>query len=190
MNTINKQMRRRLAALEENLIAEPTILMMPDGSTAAIPGGDYLLRLLGIAVREESASPEEAAHLDLIRCSTGSREPDGARIVDLIDIFLHGPAEENRTEHSKPMRAIVRRVGRLEERYETQLSPKKPLRVFVTRAGKDADLAKSTCQRYLRDGILTEIVQLDGGADHLSDEEIEKFVESFPIKTERSWRAV
>ena len=50
---------------------------------------------------------------------------------------------------------------------------------------KDADLATSTCQRYLRDGIhgiLTEIVQLDGGMDHLSDEDIEKFVASFPIK--------
>jgi hypothetical protein len=78
MKMINRQMRRRLEALEENLISEPTILMMPDGSTATIPGGDYLLRLLGIAVHEESASPEEAAHLDLIRCSTGSREPDGA----------------------------------------------------------------------------------------------------------------
>jgi hypothetical protein len=52
----------------------------------------------------------------------------------------------------------------------------------MTRAGKDADLAPSTCQRYIRDGILTEIVELDGGGDHLSDEEIEKFVASFPIK--------
>jgi hypothetical protein len=32
-------------------------------------------------------------------------------------------------------------------------------------------------------------VLLDGGMDHLSDEEIEKFVATFPIKTENSWRA-
>lgn len=93
MITINKQMRRRLDALERELIAEPTILMMPDGSTAAIPGGDYLLRLLGIAVHEKSASPQEAACLDLIRCSTDSKEPGGARIADLVRIFLHGPVE-------------------------------------------------------------------------------------------------
>jgi hypothetical protein len=80
------------------------------------------------------------------------------------------------------MKAIFRRVGRLGERYEAQLSGNKPVRVFVTRAGKDADLATSTCQRSIRDGILTEVVQLDGGMDHLSDEEIEKFVASFPIK--------
>jgi len=69
------------------------------------------------------------------------------------------------------MKAIFRCVGRLEERYEAQLSGNKPARVFVTRAGKDADLATSTCQRFIRDGILTEIVQLDGGMDHLSDED-------------------
>ncbi len=83
------------------------------------------------------------------------------------------------------MKTILGRVSRLEERYEAQLSADKPVRVFVTYAGKDADLATSTCQRYLRDGIhgiLTEIVQLDGGMDHLSDEDIEKFVASFPIK--------
>jgi hypothetical protein len=93
MKTLNKQMRRRLDALETEFVTEPAILMMPDGSTATIPGGDYLLRLLGIAVHEESASPDQAAHLDLIRRSTGSREPGGAHIVDLIGIFLHEPAE-------------------------------------------------------------------------------------------------
>ena len=39
-------LRRRLAALEKRLITEPTLLMMPDGSTARIPGrGEYLLKL-------------------------------------------------------------------------------------------------------------------------------------------------
>jgi hypothetical protein len=89
------------------------------------------------------------------------------------------------------MRAIVRRVGRLENRYETQLSgkPKEPLRIIITRAAKHADLATSTCQRYFRDGNLTEVVELDGLRDHLSDEEIEKFVGSFPVTTVSSWRA-
>ncbi len=41
------------------------------------------------------------------------------------------------------MKAIFRCVGRLEERYEAQLSADKPVRVFVTYAGKNADLATS-----------------------------------------------
>jgi hypothetical protein len=44
------------------------------------------------------------------------------------------------------MKAIVRRVGRLEDRFETQLSgkPKSSLRIIVTRAGsRAANLATS-----------------------------------------------
>jgi hypothetical protein len=88
------------------------------------------------------------------------------------------------------MRAILRRVGRLEDHYETQHSgrPKEPVRVIITHSAKHADLATSTCERYLRDGNLLEVVELDGRRDHLSDEEIGKFVGSFPITTVSSWR--
>ena len=84
------------------------------------------------------------------------------------------------------MRAIVRRVGRLEDRFQTQLAgkPKSSLRIIVTRAGSEANLATSTCTRYVRDDSLIEVVQLDGGRGSISDEELETFVARFPIDPE------
>jgi hypothetical protein len=85
------------------------------------------------------------------------------------------------------MKAIVRRVGRLEDRFETQLSGKlnSGLRIIVTRAGSDANLATSTCTRYVRDGVLIEVIDLDGARGSISDEELDRFVESFPIDPRR-----
>ena len=82
------------------------------------------------------------------------------------------------------MKAIVRRVGRLEDRFQTQLSgkPKSNLRIIVTRAGSGANLATSTCTRRLNNtGGLIEIVDLDGDDSGISEEELEQFIASFPI---------
>jgi hypothetical protein len=83
------------------------------------------------------------------------------------------------------MKAIVRRVGRLEDRFQTQLSgkPKSSLRIIVTRAGSGAaSLATSTCTRRLDNtGGLIETVDLDGDDSEISEEELEQFVASFPI---------
>jgi hypothetical protein len=82
------------------------------------------------------------------------------------------------------MKTILRRVGRLEDQFETQLSgkPKSSLRIIVTRAGSEpANLVTSTCTRYVRDGVLTEVVDLDGARGSISDEELETFVARFPI---------
>ena len=88
-------LRRRLAALEKRLISEPTLLMMPDGSTARIPGrGEYLLKLFVVAARGANISPEQAAELDLIRRSTGAIEPSGGRLVELIRCCVLGPGKE------------------------------------------------------------------------------------------------
>jgi hypothetical protein len=87
------------------------------------------------------------------------------------------------------MKAIVRRVGRLEDRFENQLSgkSKSSLRIIVTRAGSEpANLVTSTCTRYVRDGVLTEVVDLDGARGSIGDEELEKFITSFPITGERA----
>jgi hypothetical protein len=84
------------------------------------------------------------------------------------------------------VKAILRRVGLLEERYETQLSgkPQNRLRLVVSLSWKGpASLATSTCQRYLRGGFLTELVKLDGDDSAMSEEELERFIESFPIET-------
>jgi len=88
-------LRRRIAALERLLISKPVLLTMPDGQTATIRGrGIYLVKLLSDAVRGASISAEQSAELDLIRKSTDAVEPGGGRIVELIRIFLHGPANE------------------------------------------------------------------------------------------------
>jgi hypothetical protein len=90
----NVNLLRRLAALERQLISEPVLLTMPDGQTATIPGhGIYLVKLLSDAVRGINISAEQAAELDLIRRSTDAIEPGGGRLVELIRLFLHGPAE-------------------------------------------------------------------------------------------------
>jgi hypothetical protein len=68
-------LRRRLKALERWLISEPTLLMMPDGSTASIPSrGENLLRLFQVAVGGHNNSPEQAAQWDLIRRSVDAKE--------------------------------------------------------------------------------------------------------------------
>jgi hypothetical protein len=82
------------------------------------------------------------------------------------------------------MKAILRRVVRLEDQFETQLSgePKSSLWIIVIRAGSEpANLGTSTCTRYVRDGVRTEVVDLDGARGSISDEELETFVASFPI---------
>lgn len=51
-------LRRRIAALEKRLIVEPVLLVMPDDSTASIPGrGEYLLNLLVVAARGVNIRP-------------------------------------------------------------------------------------------------------------------------------------
>jgi hypothetical protein len=88
-------LRRRIAALERRLIVEPILLMMPDNSTASIPGrSDHLLNLLVVAARGVNISPEHAAQLDLIRRSTDAMQPDGGRLVELIRLCVLGPREE------------------------------------------------------------------------------------------------
>ena len=86
--------RRRIETLEKRLISEPTLLFMPDGKTASIPGrSEYLLKLLVVAARG-NVSPEQAAQLDLIRRSTGARESGGGRLIELIRCCVRGPGQE------------------------------------------------------------------------------------------------
>jgi len=86
-------LRRRLAALERRLISDPTLLIMPDGSTASIPGHCDLLNLLVVAARGVNISPRQAAQLDLIRRSTSATQADGGRLIELIRCCVLGPVE-------------------------------------------------------------------------------------------------
>ena len=87
-------LRRRIAALERRLIVEPVLLMMPDGSTASIPGYCDLLNLLVVAARGANISPEHAAQLDLIRRSTDAIEAGGGRLIEVIRCCVLGPGKE------------------------------------------------------------------------------------------------
>jgi hypothetical protein len=46
------------------------------------------------------------------------------------------------------------------------------------------NLATSDCTRYLtKEGILIEVVDLDGVHGDITDEHLEQFIESFPVDT-------
>lgn len=92
--TAGANLRRRLEALERDLNTEPLILTMPDGRIVIVPNGaDYLAPLLGIAIRSETASPEEPAQLELVRTCTRCREPGGSLLAELACAVLYDPAE-------------------------------------------------------------------------------------------------
>jgi len=56
-------------------------------------------------------------------------------------------------------------------------------RMVVSHAGKPFDLSTATCTRTLMpDGGLMEIVKVNGSGNDLSDEELERFIQSFPIE--------
>jgi hypothetical protein len=66
------------------------------------------------------------------------------------------------------MKAIFRRIGRLEDRYATRLSdqPKVAVRLLISHPWKGAlNLAESTCRRMLTSvGSVIETVTLEGDA--------------------------
>jgi hypothetical protein len=87
---------KRLRALEARLIANPVVLHLPDGSTREICGrGDYLMDLFFGAGGHVDLTCGQAADLDLIRQCVRSKEPDGGRMIELIQAFLLGPVEES-----------------------------------------------------------------------------------------------
>jgi hypothetical protein len=73
------------------------------------------------------------------------------------------------------------RLQKLERQY-SQVSCER-FRVVVSHAGEPFDLAKATCTRTLMpDGRLMEIVNVNGSGHDLSGEDLEKFIQSFPIE--------
>ena len=72
---------------------------------------------------------------------------------------------------------------------ECQRSTGQSMRVLIRGVCGPANLATSTCTRSLSEnGHLTEIIHLDGGREGLSDEDLDRFVENFPV--ERSCQLV
>jgi hypothetical protein len=68
------------------------------------------------------------------------------------------------------------------ERQQSQTS-REPFRVVVSHAGKPLDLAKATCTRTIwPNGQLFELVNLNGGDYGLREEDLETFIQGFPIE--------
>jgi hypothetical protein len=86
-------LKKRLAALEKGLNAEPTILWMPDGSSCCISGNnDHILRL--VATVFGGATPEQELELDLIRRSDSIQEAGGGHMLELLRAILLSPVSE------------------------------------------------------------------------------------------------
>jgi hypothetical protein len=78
-------------------------------------------------------------------------------------------------------RALATRLHRLESALGRTDAPPTVTRLVVCDLGRTLNLEKSKCTRTLGNGWLTELVDLDGDGTQLSDEELERFVASFPI---------
>ena len=79
-------LRRRLRALEQNVVNEPVTLVMPDGSIQILRGSAR--ELLGRAWRGERGPA-----IGLIAQSISSTEPGGAHLIDLARAILNSPME-------------------------------------------------------------------------------------------------
>ena len=90
------------------------------------------------------------------------------------------------------MRLIDGRLHRLEDRLAPPDLPRRPrerLRVVVCELWL-ANLATSTCTRTRSaGGMLVEVVHLNGSREGLSDEDLDRFVERFPVAIMAGGRA-
>jgi hypothetical protein len=62
--------------------------------------------------------------------------------------------------------------------------PRQRLRIVVSRMDREASLETSTCRRTLTaTGSITEVVRLNGNRSCLTDQQLERFINSFPVET-------
>ena len=80
------------------------------------------------------------------------------------------------------MKAIAGRLRRLEQQ---RFGPaaREPFRVVISTGVWPLNLEASTCTRTLcPNGVVTEVVTLEGRRQDLTDEELEAFIAKFPIE--------
>jgi len=84
------------------------------------------------------------------------------------------------------MTNLQRRLKKLEEAlsaFPSDGRPRRTLRVVVGYDSGPAKLETSKCHRRLdRNGLLYEVLELDGGCEDLEDEDVDRFIEGFPIE--------
>ena len=83
------------------------------------------------------------------------------------------------------MKTVIRRLRRLEDQVACVDRPRRRIRLVVCDLGDTLSLEGATCQRALcSDGTLLEMVcfnRHNAGPDPLTDEELDRWVESFPV---------
>jgi hypothetical protein len=79
------------------------------------------------------------------------------------------------------MKTVLRRVGRLEDRFGPG-KPRKVLQIVVSRIGAgEAGLEKATCTRHWAGDLPMEVIKLNRWNNPYTREELDRFVERFPI---------
>lgn len=85
------------------------------------------------------------------------------------------------------MKTIDRRIARLEDQFGSADKPRPRLRLLVMDLGSKMCLEDASCHRTLGpDGTLMELVNFRNhreGPDQLSEEEIDKWADTFPVQT-------
>lgn len=62
----------------------------------------------------------------------------------------------------------------------------KRILIVISCKGKPLNLETATCERMLwPDGYLAELVTLDGSASDLTDQQLDEFINRFPIRDDR-----
>jgi hypothetical protein len=84
------------------------------------------------------------------------------------------------------MKIIDQRLHKLEDRFgRANGRPRRCLRMMISMAGAKPSLEDATCRRTLwSDGTLFEMVEFrkhNAGRDELTDEELDRWLESFPV---------
>ena len=84
------------------------------------------------------------------------------------------------------MKPVIRRLRRLEDQFGSSDRPRSRSRLMVMDLGSKLCLADATCKRMLcSGGNLMELVEFqkhNEGPDELTDEELDRWVENFPIQ--------
>jgi hypothetical protein len=83
------------------------------------------------------------------------------------------------------MKTVLKRITRLEGEFQVTLTPRKRLSIVVSRVDRKPSLDGATCTRTLcPNGTIMQVIHLDQslpGREELTDEELDRWIETFPI---------
>jgi hypothetical protein len=97
--------------------------------------------------------------------------------------ILEGAVNDTSDCRSAEVQKVARRLDKLDAIFNPFREQRRIKRWVVTVLGRPATLANTRCTRRLcSDGTLMELVWLDGTRDGLSDEDLERFIQSCPIE--------